>query len=210
MPRMFMCCLFLVSLSACLDGPPKTARPYTAAHPIGIERTDSTLDLAVPPEQRTLSAADQAQVRAFARHYLSVGYGPVTVTAASQDQAYMAGNILYASGVDGRMIAYAGTDEPGAVHLHFNRYTATPSRCGSWTKDTTQTLKNGPLPNFGCATQNNLAVMISNPRDLVVPRGMSAADPQRRATILENYRTGEDTAAERSEQETGAVSEVNQ
>ena len=63
-------------------------------------------------------------------------------------------------------------------------------------------------PNHGCATQNNLAAMVADPADLVGPKTMTPADAGRRNTVLEKYRAGEATATQRSEQDSGAVSEV--
>ena len=55
----------------------------------------------------------------------------------------------------------------------------------------------------------NLAAMVADPRDLVAPRTMGVGDTGRRLDVIERYRAGESTASERSEHESGAVSNVN-
>ena len=55
--------------------------------------------------------------------------------------------------------------------------------------------ENKQYHNLGCASQNNLAAMIANPADLLAPRGMSEIDAARRATVIDNYRQGNQTNA---------------
>jgi pilus assembly protein CpaD len=66
-----------------------------------------------------------------------------------------------------------------------------------------------PPPNFGCATQHNLAAMVADPRDLVAPRRVDAADAQRRMTVLDKYRKGQTTPAEKTAAQSGTVADVN-
>jgi pilus assembly protein CpaD len=70
-------------------------------------------------------------------------------------------------------------------------------------------MPDNPSPvNFGCATQNNLAAMVADPADLVMPRTMTASDAQRRGTVFEKYRKGEITATTRDQHDSAALSEV--
>jgi pilus assembly protein CpaD len=55
-----------------------------------------------------------------------------------------------------------------------------------------------PYPNFGCAQQHNLAAQIANPADLLGPRTMAPADADRRSVIMDRYRQGKTTGAEKS------------
>ena len=64
-----------------------------------------------------------------------------------------------------------------------------------------RTTRNLPYPNFGCAQQRNLAALIANPADLLGPRTMEPADPERRAVVFDKYRQGEATGAEKSQDE---------
>jgi pilus assembly protein CpaD len=56
---------------------------------------------------------------------------------------------------------------------------------------------NLPYPNFGCAQQHNLAAQIVNPADLLGPRTAAPADAERRTVVMEKYRQGQSTGAER-------------
>jgi pilus assembly protein CpaD len=78
--------------------------------------------------------------------------------------------------------------------------------CETAWNDMARARPNQTWPRFGCATANNLANMVADPRDLVAPRTMDAPDSGRRQTVLDNYRQGENTASQRSDRESGAVS----
>jgi type IV pilus biogenesis protein CpaD/CtpE len=53
-----------------------------------------------------------------------------------------------------------------------------------------------------------MAAMVADPRDLVAPDTSGQADAQRRLTVLEKYRAGTPTPAERTQAQTGVVSAV--
>jgi pilus assembly protein CpaD len=54
---------------------------------------------------------------------------------------------------------------------------------------------------WGCATQNNLAAMMQNPRDLKGPRGWSPRDARRRDAVWDKYIKGDTAGAARSQDE---------
>ncbi|NND50213.1 MAG: CpaD family pilus assembly lipoprotein, partial [Rhizobiales bacterium] len=100
----------------------------------------------------------------------------------------------------------AGTEPP--IILSFERYFARPSECGHWPRNIAHEPYNKPYANFGCATQNNLAAIVSDPRDLVRARQMGPGDAERRFEVFDQYRRGEVTSADRSNDESANVSEV--
>ncbi len=51
--------------------------------------------------------------------------------------------------------------------------------------------------------------MIADPRDLVSPRGFETADGKRAATVIDSYEQGKPTAAQKTQDQSGAVSDVN-
>lgn len=218
MIRTFLSVLTLALMTACGSpggDPHYYAKPYTARHPIQIEKQDAALDLTTSGKQGGLSAADQFKLERFVDWYLTKGHGPLTVSTpiALPQAAHHLEWYLYTAGLNRHDVVrttHQHTSGEPVIRFRFTRFTATPPKCGHWTHDASQTRTNGPMPNFGCAMQNNLAVLISDPRDLVSPRGVSPAYTERRTTILENYRTGEDTAVERSDQDSGSVSDVSQ
>ena len=54
-------------------------------------------------------------------------------------------------------------------------YIAIPSTCGDFEENLAYNPNNVLAPNFGCASQNNLARAVAEPKDLVEPREVSPA-----------------------------------
>jgi len=55
-------------------------------------------------------------------------------------------------------------------------HAATPPTCADWTADLANPYDNQPLPQFGCATARNLAMMVEQPKDLVAARDLGPAN----------------------------------
>lgn len=173
-------------------------------HPIAVDSQVVTLTL--PVGGAGLSAVDKARVRAFADAYLAGGHGPVSVTTPSGtgrdgdalETADAARAVLDAAGVDATQIesaGYASAEEKRQLVLSYVRYVATPSACGVWTGTLVRDFRNLRSPNYGCATQNNLAAMVADPRDLVEPAAATAADANARMRMIDAYRKGEKTSS---------------
>ena len=94
------------------------------------------------------------------------------------------------------------------VRLSYIRYQAHAEACGDWSVNLASTSANQRSPNFGCATQHNLAAMVADPRDLVSPKPLDPNDAQRRLTVLEKYRKGETTVATKAAEQSGSISQV--
>jgi pilus assembly protein CpaD len=91
----------------------------------------------------------------------------------------------------------------------FVRYHADPAPCGDFSESLAIIWSNKPSPNFGCATQHNLAVMVADPHDLVAPKALEAGDARRSLTILEKYRKGDTTIATKAPEQSGSIATVN-
>lgn len=191
-------------------------------HPISVDTDVPSLTILAARGKTGLTDGDRAAVAAFAAAYKERGHGALTVaTPSGSPNAAAAVNVLAEvrdalgeRGVPADAISYtpyraSSADSDAPLILSYKRYVATPSPCGNWSTDYAHDPKNVPPPNFGCATQNNLAAMLADPADLVEPRNMTPADAARRATVFDKYRKGESTASERRESDSGAVSEVN-
>jgi pilus assembly protein CpaD len=76
------------------------------------------------------------------------------------------------------------------VRLVVEQYVASVPGCPDWSKSPGGDLGNSPHSNFGCATQQNLAAMVAEPRDLMFggPAGAIVGDPSTAA--LHRYRAG--------------------
>ncbi|MEQ8746582.1 CpaD family pilus assembly protein [Pyruvatibacter sp.] len=218
--------ILALGLTACANlgqNGPLQATNISERHPITVDTQAATLMIDVAPDSVSLSDDDIARIDGFAARYKARGDGPMVMSiptgapnrgAASRAAAEVETRLdaLALGARDVRLSHYraSGAASNAPLILSFTQHVATPSPCGNWSQDYAFNPRNTASPNFGCAARNNLAVMVADPGDLVAPRGMDPADAQRRDDILERYRAGETTQSERSEEESGAVSQVNQ
>ena len=79
--------------------------------------------------------------------------------------------VLLQSGIASRMILNRTYPGPSTapVQLSYNGSVAVTKECGDWSSDLSNTSGNQPYPNLGCSIQNNIAAMVSNPDDFLVP-----------------------------------------
>lgn len=61
----------------------------------------------------------------------------------------------------------SGNVAPGTVRIVVTRSTASVPNCPNWTKTTEANYNSSNHPNYGCATNSNLAAMVADPEDLV-------------------------------------------
>lgn len=208
------------SLAGCgFNGVEQAQYDANYTHPISVEADVATLNVGVVAGQPDLVPSVRTAIKDFASAYRQRGHGPLTISTPSGSPNAGAAavalsdvrEILSENGVTN--LAYtpyraSGADDGAPLILSFKHYVAKPTACGDWSMDYAFDPANGLPPNYGCATQNNLAAMVADPADLAGPRTMTPADAERRNTVLEKYRAGESTATQRSEQDSGAVSEV--
>ena len=65
--------------------------------------------------------------------------------------------------------------------------TAVPPDCVSWRGNEPNSFDNQSLPQFGCATARNLALMVDRPEDLLSGRDLGPADGAMAVNSLQNY-----------------------
>nr|HRQ83201.1 CpaD family pilus assembly lipoprotein [Azospirillaceae bacterium] len=110
-----------------------------------------------------------------------------------------------AAGADaGNLRLAAPTHDPAAAYLAFEKLTAVQPDCGMEAAglDSDKNNRSGVL---GCATRRNLAAMVANPSDLVVPAQASGAPfAQRRTLVIENWRKGKTTGAQSTQDDNGS------
>ncbi|MGE0846997.1 MAG: CpaD family pilus assembly protein [Flavobacteriaceae bacterium] len=104
----------------------------------------------------------------------------------------------------------AGGNPNAPVYLSYSRFAASVPRCGLWPKSFAAGSQNLDYYNFGCATQQNLAAIVANPRDLTGPQAEDPGDPNRRRTVFDKYRQGQDTATIRADAKAGTASKVSE
>jgi pilus assembly protein CpaD len=205
MTRTMKCILLCVAASAAAGCATKFntaehALSVAEEHPISVDTQTVTMTLA---SGAGLTGLDRARLRAFADSYMRDGHGSLTVTApggASGGQGEAVRAALYEFGVSPDMIAAssyrAGEGSTTDLILSFTHYVATPSACGVWEGQRERDFRNMRSPNFGCSTQNNLAAMIGDPRDLVEPAAMTDPDAAIRVRGVTAFRKGETTSSE--------------
>jgi pilus assembly protein CpaD len=203
--------LSALTLAACAATPQPLPRATAAPETVRVSMDVSALDNGLTWNQIDV-------IEAVAAEYKARGHGPLVISypqnAGNADAAIgaiaEARTRLYEAGLDWRQIsggAYeAGGQASAPVIFSFTRYQAVAPECSTAWNDMAHMRANQDWPRFGCATANNLANMVADPRDLVAPRGVDAPDSARRQTVLYRYRQGQSTASQRSERESGAVS----
>ena len=191
---------------------------YRHNHPIAVEEVLETMDVPVGQDSARLPDPVKATVAGFGKAFKQSGASLMAVVAPSGSPNQVAAaaiaveveQALRQSGVSPRAIEYrvyrAGPEERNApVRIAYNRIAAHTAPCGPWPDKITDTGENRSYAAFGCATQQNLAAMVASPLDLIYPRGLTPADAQRRAAVLDHYRKGESFAADLSRETGGTV-----
>lgn len=186
----------------------KEALTVAEEHPISVDTQVVTMTVDLDRATTELSPVDKSRLRALADAYLTSGYGPLTITAPSGTSDDLNGEktaseirkYLNEAGVEWSALAgstYRAADDRGRqVIVSYTHYVATPSACGNWAGLRGRDYANLRTPNFGCATQNNLAAMVADPHDLIEPAGETPPDAQARIRGINSYRKGEVTASE--------------
>lgn len=204
-----------LSLAACstpASNGPEQAFDLDTRYPISVQ--PRMMSLALPYNgQAALDQNTGGQLSRFAEDYLTHGSGSIGVSGPNNAASNLVVESLLEIGVVRTQIM-VGPNTSGAanndIRVTYIRYVAEVPPCGDWSTNLAITASNTRPPNFGCATQHNIAAMVADPRDLVAPDTSGQADAQRRLTILERYRAGEPTAAQRTDAQSAGVSTVGQ
>ena len=182
-------------------------------HPIPVEPHFTSIKLSFSAPQAGLLPDDAARLDDFVADYLSRGTGSISVSAPSGPYSAAAldyfGQRLFSMGVQRARILVGTHEGDGRVEIGFISYVAHTDDCGDWSKNLGDTASNRSSPNLGCAVQKNLAAQVADPRDLIEMRDNDPADATRRAVVLDNYEKGKVTAADKSKDQSGAVSDVS-
>jgi len=204
--------LLAAACSTAPNGPAQIGDP-SVRFPITVEPQMMTLRLPADPPNGNPDLNSGGQLERFAQDYLEHGSGSIAVAAPRRfpnAPAQYAAR-LEAMGIPRARILVGNDDQPGAaddVRITYIRYRAQSPECGDWSFDQDFTLTNHTPPNFGCATQHNVAAMVSDPRDLIAPEAGGQSDAQRRLSVLDKYRKGEPTPAAKTGEQSGSVSAI--
>jgi pilus assembly protein CpaD len=183
-------------------------------HPIVVDTAPNAVRLSFSAADAGLMPEDAQRFDAFVAQYKADGTGVINVTAPSGPSAQQTlsyfGERLAAAGIP-RSRIMVGTRDDGdwRVELRYVGYVAHTVGCNDWSsQQASDTASNLPMPNFGCAVQHNIAAQIENPRDVMEPRSLGESDAMRRATVMSAYEKGTPTAANKTSDQSVAVSNV--
>ncbi|HEY8193649.1 MAG TPA: CpaD family pilus assembly protein [Hyphomicrobium sp.] len=174
-------------------------------HPILVSQEPATLNLRIASGSDGLTASQRGRVMDFisrnkagdagnSRFVIAAPGGSANESAA-MDAADDVRRLMLASGYSETSIAMEAYHAPGReapLRVSYLRYVADAPDCGQdWSENLARSYQNTPYPNFGCASQRNLAVMVSNPADLLGPRTMTPRDSNRRDDMYSKYVKGQ-------------------
>jgi pilus assembly protein CpaD len=158
---------------------------YSVNQPV-VQRADYVLDLAA---QNGLSAAERARLHAWFGS-LGLGYGDKVAV----DEPYPSparGDVARIASEYGLLVSdgapvTAGAVPDGSVRVIVTRSFASVPSCPRWSGSEKN---NATSPDYGCATNSNLAAMIADPADLVLGQaGSGASDGNLGAKAIKVYR----------------------
>lgn len=207
----------LLAACATQPGEPGAGQPLTptSRYVLQVEPGVDRIALAVRPDG--VSHNQNAALSDLTHRFAMSGAPRVVVEApggndpAAAAFAWAARDAVAALGVPMDRIvvaAYAAPDPRAPVLVGFETLRAHVPQCAGRIGDLARNASNEPDTGFGCAVTANMAAQIANPRDIVIPRDMTAPDAPRRATVLDAYRIGEVTSAELEPLVEGRISEA--
>jgi len=189
--------------------------------PIQVRPAMEEMSVTVPSHVFAISLQDKARIAAFTSAYKNVGHGEMWIVApegssnaaASLGASAEISKVMVEQGLSPhaiKMRSYRTSETNAPITVRFKVYETRTRPCPNWSENVAFEPLNGSTPNFGCATQANLAVMVEDPHDLVNPRHMDPSDPARREAVFGKYRDGVPTHTVRAEDESGTVSSIDE
>jgi len=200
-----------IALGACEDRPrlpdylAVSLNDVDETHPIGFADQQQVLHIDTPPRSRGLSRNQVADMQRFVLRYKAEGVGRLAVSvsrqAGAESEAARAldelGGILRDAGIAPSQVARGRHAEAqrsrALVRLSYVRPQAIAPECGHWQQDIGRDPERVHYPQFGCATQRNLAGMVANARDLQRPQPEQPRSAERRSQTWSNYIAPEST-----------------
>jgi pilus assembly protein CpaD len=195
-----------VALAACEERHPRlpdymavALNDADARHPIGFEDRREVLHIDVPPRARGLSDNQFADMHRFVARYKAEGVGRLTVSisrdadgqaGASRALAELARVLRDAAIAPSQVVRTRHSDthrSRSMVRLSYVTPHAIAPECGHWYRDVARDRERVHYPEFGCATQRNLAGMVANARDLQRPQDEQPRSAERRTQTWSKY-----------------------
>lgn len=169
----------------------------TAEERFPIAVVDEPVKMSVAARQRSLSPEQVNGIITFARQAEANGVSSLSILYASGNHngpsvASQAAELVARQGLPrGQVTTAVYNGDSVYVTLSYYRKAARTKDCGDWSKNLAGNQFNELHPNYGCAIQNNFAVMAENPEDFENPRGLAPAIGQSRSAVLRKYNSGD-------------------
>ena len=214
-PAMTLFAVLMVAVPAggCWKSPRMQA-PFTLSnpnerHPITVRQGEALLDLPSPATHAGLSASQWDQLYAYLSDYRERGKGGLMIrapTGGANEKAAMRAyedvrQAMRRVGISPREVElepyFAKWDPAAPLRLSYLEFVAKGPDCPDWSENVARDPQNLPWPNMGCAMQKNLAAMVADPEDLLVPRAETPRPSERRDTVWGKYVAGEPTLSKR-------------
>ena len=178
-------------------GMPTNKSLYSVNQPV-VERNNYTFD--VQSSQSGLSIADQQRLDGWFEA-LELGYGdrvsiddPLASDAVLEAVSQLAGR--HGVLLSDEAPVTSGASQPGYARVVVTRSKAHVPGCPNWSATSDMNYNNGTSPNYGCATNSNLAAMIANPEDLIEgQKGTGETVIMSSSKAIETYRDAAPTGA---------------
>jgi len=208
-------CILAAGSCAATNDSRSIAEDGAANHPIAVEPSYRDLKVQFAGPQG-MTPDDAANFDVFLDDYRAHGNGSLAISVPDGPPSRAA--ITYfaeraaATGISRDKILVSTHDVTNGdyrVDVSYITYTAHTDACGDWSENLAFSGDNLTPGNFGCSVQHNIAAMVSDPRDLLGPRRFDPADANRAQTVIGNYEQGKPTAAEKTQDQSGAISDVN-
>lgn len=190
-------------------------------NPIRVSEKTEYLEVQINPLDPHLRLAEKAKIRDFVADYKRRGHGPLMMSMPENQEnqeltikaVAEAREIAWSHGVEYEEISGSAYDARGEATaplvLAFRAYDAIAPDCPQKSAfDFADATSNNDMPSLGCSVRTNMAAMIADPSDLLGERALEEGDLERRSNQLELYRQGQSTAAERSQDESAALSDA--
>lgn len=215
--------LLALAVGACATKTPdRVADARTPTEHFEAKARPASPEMLLAIHAQGLSDTQADALAALAADWQDSEGGPIVVRtpaggangASAFRAAETARTFLINRGVPQDRVVIEGYDpkgEAGApLRLTYVRYQAVVPACGRVWSNVAHSADNEVQRNFGCAVTANFAAQVANAGDLAAPRDMSPPDAMRRQTVLDKYRKGEVTGAEKDTQASGAISKAVQ
>ena len=213
--RTCILCSVTAILAACTNpsidfGTPVYNQDYTQKFALNVESLHLTLSLPGADGQERLTPGEIRRLDKFVSGYMAERRGQlvVSIPASASGERRVLGRAkqiadrarrqgLHADEIMLR-VAIEENRADAPVVVGYDKLVVRVPECGDWSKESSHDLTNTPSPNFGCSMQRAVGLMVADPADLIAPRQAGLRDAGRSNTIIQLYRAGLPTGAERA------------